>query len=69
MTDNIIEVIGRFDPIHSGHIAYIQDEFNYGRVLVEVNNDEWHKLDANTVKQLCIIEIQYGKLCDEKDIV
>jgi D-beta-D-heptose 7-phosphate kinase/D-beta-D-heptose 1-phosphate adenosyltransferase len=41
MTDDIIVVTGGFDPVHSGHIAYIQDAFNYGRVVVGVNSDEW----------------------------
>ena len=41
MTDDIIVVTGGFDPVHSGHVAYIQDAFSYGRVVVGVNSDEW----------------------------
>ena len=41
MTDDIVVVTGGFDPVHSGHIAYIQDAFNHGRVVVGVNSDEW----------------------------
>jgi D-beta-D-heptose 7-phosphate kinase/D-beta-D-heptose 1-phosphate adenosyltransferase len=41
MKDNIVIVTGGFDPIHSGHISYIHDAQNYGRVVVGVNSDEW----------------------------
>jgi len=41
MTDNIVVVTGGFDPVHSGHIAYIQDAHKYGRVVVGVNSDAW----------------------------
>jgi D-beta-D-heptose 7-phosphate kinase/D-beta-D-heptose 1-phosphate adenosyltransferase len=30
---------------------------------------QWHMIKADTDEKLCIIEIQYGKLCEEKDIV
>lgn len=43
MSDNIILVTGGFDPIHSGHIAYINDAATFGRVIVGLNSDEWLK--------------------------
>jgi cytidyltransferase-like protein len=41
MTDDIVLVTGGFDPIHSGHIAYIKAARELGRVMVGVNSDEW----------------------------
>jgi D-beta-D-heptose 7-phosphate kinase/D-beta-D-heptose 1-phosphate adenosyltransferase len=41
----------------------------YKHEMHHVPVGEWHKLEAGTDEKLCIIEIQYGKLCDEKDIV
>lgn len=39
---NIVIVTGGFDPIHSGHIAYIQAAKIMGDMLiVGVNSDEW----------------------------
>jgi D-beta-D-heptose 7-phosphate kinase/D-beta-D-heptose 1-phosphate adenosyltransferase len=32
---------GGFDPLTSGHIDYIEDAANYGRVIVILNSDEW----------------------------
>lgn len=40
-TNNIIIVSGGFDPIHSGHIAMINNAAQYGQVVVAVNSDEW----------------------------
>lgn len=34
-----------------------------------VSVGQWHKIIADTDEKLCIIEIQYGELCEEKDIV
>jgi len=34
-------VTGGFDPIHSGHIAYLKEAQKYGRLVVAVNSDEW----------------------------
>jgi D-beta-D-heptose 7-phosphate kinase/D-beta-D-heptose 1-phosphate adenosyltransferase len=39
--DNIVVVTGGFDPIHSGHIAYINEAAKLGRVVVGLNSDEW----------------------------
>jgi cytidyltransferase-like protein len=41
MDDAIIIVTGGFDPIHSGHIDYINSASTLGRVLVGVNSDDW----------------------------
>jgi D-beta-D-heptose 7-phosphate kinase/D-beta-D-heptose 1-phosphate adenosyltransferase len=41
----------------------------YKHEIHHVPSGEWHKLEANPNEKLCIIEIQYGNLCDEKDIV
>jgi cytidyltransferase-like protein len=41
MKDAIVIVTGGFDPIHSGHIDYINSAAQLGRVLVGVNSDEW----------------------------
>jgi cytidyltransferase-like protein len=41
MNDNIVIVTGGFDPIHSGHIAYINAARTHGRVIVGVNSDAW----------------------------
>lgn len=39
---NIVLVTGGFDPIHSGHIAYIEEAKKLGDVLiVGANSDEW----------------------------
>lgn len=43
MSDDIILVTGGFDPLHSGHIAYINEASQHGRVVVGVNSDEWLK--------------------------
>ena len=38
----IVLITGGFDPIHSGHIAYITSARNHGTYLiVGVNSDEW----------------------------
>jgi len=41
MSDNIVLITGGFDPLHSGHIAYIKAASELGRVVVGVNSDEW----------------------------
>lgn len=41
MTDDIVLITGGFDPIHSGHIAYINAAAKLGRVVVGVNSDKW----------------------------
>ena len=36
-----ILISGGFDPIHIGHVRYINDAKTYGRVLVALNSDDW----------------------------
>lgn len=36
-----IAISGGFDPIHSGHVDYIEDAARFGRVMVVLNTDEW----------------------------
>ena len=38
---SIVLVTGGFDPLHSGHIEYINQARQLGRVVVGVNSDEW----------------------------
>jgi len=38
---SIVLVTGGFDPLHSGHIEYINQARELGRVVVGVNSDEW----------------------------
>ena len=40
--NKIVLVTGGFDPIHSGHIAYLKEAKKLGDMLVVgVNSDEW----------------------------
>ena len=39
--NDIILVSGGFDPIHSGHIALIQEAAKLGDVVVLLNSDKW----------------------------
>ena len=39
--NDIILVSGGFDPIHSGHIALIQEAAKLGDVIVLLNSDAW----------------------------
>ena len=39
--DDIIVITGGFDPLHSGHIDYINAAAELGRVIVGVNSDDW----------------------------
>ena len=39
--NDIILVSGGFDPIHSGHIALIQEASKLGEVVVLLNSDNW----------------------------
>ena len=41
MSQNIVVVSGGFDPVHSGHIAMINDAARFGQVVVLLNSDEW----------------------------
>ena len=40
--ENIVLITGGFDPVHSGHIAYIQAAAKLGnKLIVGVNSDSW----------------------------
>ena len=39
--NDIILISGGFDPIHSGHIALIQEAAKLGDVVVLLNSDDW----------------------------
>ena len=39
--NNIVLVSGGFDPVHSGHIALIQEAAKIGDVVVLLNSDNW----------------------------
>ena len=39
--NDIVLISGGFDPIHSGHIALIQEAAKFGDVIVLLNSDEW----------------------------
>ena len=39
--NSIILISGGFDPLHSGHIAMIEDAGNYGKIVVLLNSDKW----------------------------
>jgi cytidyltransferase-like protein len=40
--ENVVLITGGFDPIHSGHIAYIKEAKKLGGLLiVGVNSDDW----------------------------
>jgi len=39
--NDIVVITGGFDPLHSGHIDYINAAAELGRVVVGVNSDEW----------------------------
>jgi cytidyltransferase-like protein len=42
MSKNIVLVTGGFDPIHSGHIAYLLSANQLGdELIVGLNSDEW----------------------------
>lgn len=37
----VVVVSGGFDPLHSGHLAYLQGAARMGRLLVILNSDDW----------------------------
>ena len=42
MSEVIVLVTGGFDPIHSGHILYLNDAKKLGdKLIVGVNSDQW----------------------------
>lgn len=49
-----------------GNKVYAGDHQKYSQI--DIANNEWHQLVNNTDKPLKIVEIQYGKKCEEEDI-
>ena len=41
MKTNISLISGGFDPLHSGHMNYFKDAYNYGDIVVLLNSDDW----------------------------
>ena len=41
MKTNISLISGGFDPLHSGHMNYFRDAYNYGDIVVLLNSDNW----------------------------
>ena len=39
--NKIILISGGFDPLHSGHIAMIEEAGKYGKIIVLLNSDKW----------------------------
>ena len=39
--NDIVMISGGFDPLHSGHIALIEDASKYGQIIVLLNSDKW----------------------------
>lgn len=39
--DALIAVSGGFDPVHGGHIDYLEGAATYGRLIVILNTDTW----------------------------
>ena len=42
--DDIVLISGGFDPVHSGHIALIQDAAKYGDIIILLNSDNWLRI-------------------------
>lgn len=38
---DVIAISGGFDPLHGGHIDYIDEASTHGKVMVFLNSDEW----------------------------
>lgn len=49
------------------NIIKVKDIYKHEMYHVAVG--KWHKLEAHSDTELCIVEIQYGNLCVEEDIV
>ena len=41
MGTEYIAISGGFDPLHSGHLDYIEAASKYGKIIVFLNSDEW----------------------------
>ena len=59
----IVLATGGFDPIHSGHIAYINSASKLGeRLIVALNSDEWlvEKKDSFFILNICMFRSAYS---------
>jgi D-beta-D-heptose 7-phosphate kinase/D-beta-D-heptose 1-phosphate adenosyltransferase len=58
--------------VSEGEATVHWDEHGSTKILKHkseiIHTQEWHKLSNNTDKELKVVEIQYGLLCDESDI-
>ena len=46
----IVVVSGGFDPLHSGHINYLESAKAHGdRLVVLLNSDEWSPLEKRQI--------------------
>ena len=41
MDDYVVVITGGFDPLHSGHLSYINAAKEIGRVIIGLNSDAW----------------------------
>ena len=53
MAKKHVLVTGGFDPIHSGHIAYLNSAKELGDILwVGINSDDWYQKSNGTGSQV-----------------
>ena len=67
----VVLITGGFDPLHHGHLDYIdaakdlgrEDSWHGAKVVVGVNSDEW--LTERKAKRLCLLknELDYYLQC------
>lgn len=43
LRDKLVCVSGGMDPVHLGHLQYMQEAAKYGKVIVLLNSDAWLK--------------------------
>jgi cytidyltransferase-like protein len=68
MNEDIVIVTGGFDPIHSGHIEYINAASKLGRVVIGLNSDEWlarkkGRPFMNYSERLSVVSSLKGVMC------
>lgn len=61
MSENIVCCSGGFDPLHLGHVDYLEESAKHGLVVVILNSDAWLKRKKGYVFQSyeerkCILE-------------
>lgn len=66
MRENIVIVTGGFDPIHSGHIDYINSAAKLGKVVVGLNSDSW--LTNKKGKPFMPFDERYAVLSNLKNV-